>query len=188
MTQGTKISLGLGVLAVVVAGGLYMQRGGLEGVTENTDTVAEATTTTTGTPAGKKMAFAEFIKSDKGAYKCTVHQSVKNIETTGTVYISSGLLRGDFNANYAGQKMDIMFIMRDGYTYTWNSMMPTMGYKIKNDTTVAMGDTKASASGQISVSTPNEYLNQIGDYNCEKWSVDASVFSVPGNVTFKAMN
>ena len=81
---------------------------------------------------------------------------------------------------YAGQKVDTAFIVRDGYSYTWTSMMPTMGFKVK--VAASAGDTGAQASGSYAWNAET-----IGDYNCEAWTTDESKFAIPTSVTFKAI-
>lgn len=143
-------------------------------------------TTTPSTSNGKKIAFSELVKQN-GTYKCSVNQTVGNVTTSGTVYMDKGMVRGEFAAEYSGQKANITFLMRDGFTYVWNSMMPTQGFKLKSDATVDVTGAKAQATGEIHASA-NTYLEQIGDYNCEAWTVDESKFVIPTTVTFSAMN
>ncbi len=143
-------------------------------------------TSTTSNSNGKKIAFSELVKQ-AGTYKCSVNQNVGNVTTTGTVYMDNGMVRGEFAADYSGQKVNVTFLMKEGFTYVWNSMMPTQGFKIKSDTTVDVTGAKAQATGEIHTSA-NTYLEQIGDYNCEAWTADSSKFIVPTTVTFSAMN
>lgn len=175
MTTSIKIIIGVLVLGAV-GGGVYYY---------STPAVKEVKSETASTPevSGKKMAFADFIKNDTGSYKCTVHQSVANTESTGTVYVANKMISGQFTTMYNGQKIDTSFIMRDGYSYGWTSMMPTMGYKVKVDTDIQAANTNAAASGSYSFNA-----QQIGDYNCEIWAMDESKFAVPASVTFKALN
>lgn len=129
--------------------------------------------------SGKKMAFSEFIKQD-GSYKCTVSQDVGGANTMGTTYVSNGMVRGEYNVSSQGMNMNTFFILRDGYSYTWNSVM-TGGIKMRVAQTGT--DIGSSASGSYSSNT-----DQIGDYNCESWTADSSKFAIPTNITFKVMN
>lgn len=148
---------------------------------------ANSNTTSETVPAsGKKIAFTELVKQG-GTYKCSVNQMVENTTVKGLVYMDKGMLRGEFAAQYGGQGVDVTFIMRDATTYVWNSVTPKLGFKLKNDTVVAIGDTKAQMSGSIG-GTPDSYLEKIGDYNCEAWIADSSTFAIPTTVTFQAMN
>lgn len=133
---------------------------------------------TTEQSAGKKMAFSDFVKQG-GAYKCEVKQYLSDFENTGTVYINGENISGNYNTVAEGRKIDTSFILRDGYSYTWSSMAPNMGFKVKVDTTNAGADGDASTQGTYSWNA-----KQIGDYNCEPWTVDESKFELPKGVTF----
>jgi hypothetical protein len=184
MTTGVKIALGIAIAVALGTAGFYGFKDGKEATQEENVT---STQPSTESQTGKKIAFDQ-LAQQKGTHKCTVNQHVGEITTKGTVYMDKGFLRGEFAADYSGQKVNVYFIMRDGFTYTWNSMMPTQGFKIKNDTTVQVADTKAGVSGNITANTSNGYLDQIGDYQCEDWTADQTLFTLPTNITFKATN
>ena len=148
---------------VVVAGGFYILKGDKS---EPTETVQEET--------GKKMAFSEFIKQG-GSYKCEVKQSMDDFNTGGTVYISGGNIRGDFNTVAEGQTAQTSFILKDGFTYNWSSLAPNMGVKVP----VAV-DSETTVNSEVY----SWSANQIGDYDCEPWVADASMFIVPTNINF----
>lgn len=131
------------------------------------------------TPSGKKMAFSEFIKQG-GAYKCTVNQLVEGIETKGVTYIDGKMIRGEYTTNTQGMSVGSTLIVRDGYTYTWTSMAPGMGFKAK--VVEGTGDTNAPTSASYSFNA-----EQIGEYDCQSWSVDASMFALPKDVTWTEM-
>lgn len=130
--------------------------------------------------AGKKMAFSEFVKGS-GSYKCTVNQSVEGTDTKGTVYITKGLLRGEFSSQVRGMNVDTTFIVKEGYTYTWTSLMPKFGFKTKIPEKTE-GDTSTQTSGSYSFNA-----EKIGDYDCTAWTLDPSKFIVPSTVTFSEM-
>ena len=179
MTILGKTIVGLLIIGGVSGAVYYMSSSPKEEVV----TVAENSTTTPSVPAeGKKMAFSQFMKSNTGSYKCTVNQYVQNMETKGTVYINSGMIKGEFATTVAGQNITSNFIVRDGFSYTWSSAMPTMGFKVKvvEPTTGATGS--AEASGTYAFNG-----DQIGDYNCEDWQASDAMFTVPTSVTFKAL-
>jgi hypothetical protein len=136
--------------------------------------LAYATTTT---PASKKIAFSQLM-SQNGTYKCTVNQYVGDIESKGTVYMDKGLLRGEFATAVANQKIDTTMILRDGYTYTWTSMAPTMGFKSKVAEPTTTSTTTATSG------TYSWNADQIGDYNCEAWTGDESKFALPATIKF----
>lgn len=158
------------VVAVLVVGGYFVFKGGEP---KNPGEIKGEETTET----GKKMAFSEFVKQG-GSYKCTVKQSLSDFENSGTVYINGANMRGEFSTIAEGKNMDTVFITTDGYSYTWSSLLPEMGFKVKIKTDVA-GDGNADTSG-----TYNFNSEQIGDYDCQPWTVDASLFTIPSGVTF----
>jgi hypothetical protein len=133
----------------------------------------------TGTSAeGKKMAFDSFLKQG-GSHVCTVHQDVGGTESTGTVYVDGDKVKGEFNTTAQGMTMKISFMNLDGYSYSWSSMSPTMGFKTKINQSAAGAGAGASASGSYSWNA-----EQIGDYDCQSWSPDASAFALPSGVVF----
>lgn len=178
MTGTAKIIIGLIALSVVVGGGYYYY------MSQSTKTpkanINDKNTEQVNT-AGKKMAFSQFSSQDKGTYKCTVSQYVQEMKNEGTVYLSNGMIRGEFTTNYNGQAIDSTFIVRDGYTYTWSSSMNNMGFKVRSDATTPAG-TSTSSSGSYSFN-----MDQIGDYTCEAWVEDNTKFVVPTTITFTAM-
>ncbi|MDQ5950549.1 MAG: hypothetical protein QG585_491 [Patescibacteria group bacterium] len=138
--------------------------------------------------SGKKMAFEAFLKNDSGAYVCTVNQYVGDVESKGTVYISNAEtmsernIRGEFKTSVQGMNVDSTFIMKDGFSYTWSSMMPNMGYKVKVEEGKT-GDTNTQTSGTYSFDA-----TQIGDYDCKEWIVEPGKFTLPSSVKFTDLN
>ncbi len=132
-------------------------------------------------PNDKKMAFSEFLKTG-GSYKCTVHQYVGDVNIIGQAYISDGLIRGEYNTKAQGMNIDATMIVRDGYTYTWSSVAPGMGFKVK------VVENDGSDNGDVStVGTYSFNAEQIGDYDCKDWNLDESKFVVPTTITFKEL-
>lgn len=134
-----------------------------------------------GETSGKKMAFSEFIKQDKGAYKCEVKQAFSDIENKGTVYMNNGMMRGEFTTVAEGKTMDSSFIMKDGYAYNWSSVLPNMGVKVK-----VLANTENKGGDAKGTYTWN--AEQIGEYNCEEWKVDESKFALPVGIDFTEIN
>ncbi len=134
-------------------------------------------------PNSKKMAFSQFVKQ-KGSYKCEVDQyldSGYSQKTTGTVFLSDGKIRGDFDIAVQGMNLKTSLIVKDDFTYTWTSMSP-VGRKMKVD---AEGETGAS-NGVVDNGGSYSWNDQlIGDYNCVDWNVDNSVFELPAGIQFQ---
>lgn len=182
MTLFGKILTG-GLLLLLVGGGVsYMARDGAPVEEMETQQVVIVESTSTQETTGKKMAFSQFISTDKGSYKCEVNQYVSNIETKGTVFVKNGMIKGEFTTAVAGRNITANMIARDGYSYSWSSMAPTVGYKTKLDTSVN-ATTTASTSGSYSWNA-----DQIGDYNCVPEEIEDSQFSVPASINFTTVN
>lgn len=166
------------VIAVVVLGGLgYV---GYSQMHQNAPEIAaldaDLTPPAAAPASGKKMAFSQFVKQG-GSYECTVKQALSDMENSGTVYMDKGRMRGEFSTIAEGMKVDTSLIVRDDYTYTWSSMMPKTGFKIKVQ--AEMNNTGAPASGTYSWNA-----DQIGEYDCKAWVVDESKFTLPSGTTF----
>lgn len=169
---------------VVVLGGVYFAMSGNnssgEMANENPNSIAVGEPNPSApaeNTSGKKMSFDAFLKQG-GSYVCTVNQSVEGIDSKGTVYIDKGNIRGDFNTSVAGMNVDTYFIVKDKYTYTWSNMMQGKGFK---------APVSAEGNGDSSTKTSDQYsfnAEQIGDYDCQPWSVDSSKFALPSGITF----
>ncbi len=181
----TKVIVGIVVgLAVVVAGYVFYQSKDTvpsESLGNNTDSTQLAEGEENNSESGKKMSFTSFVKQG-GAYKCEIHQNVQGMDTVGTAYVNGGLIRGEYNTKVQGMSIDTTFIVREGYTYTWNSMLSGQGFKAKVAETVG-GDATTGTSGSYGFDD-----NTIGDYKCESWTPDLEKFAIPKNITFKTVN
>jgi hypothetical protein len=172
----SKTLMSLLVVGVVVVGGYFaLSKDSSIEKQDSTNTTAENTPEQTDT---RKMAFADLLKQG-GTYKCTVTQNVNNTETMGTTYMDGSMIRGEYNTKVQGMSIDSTMVVRDGYTYSWSSALPNMGFKAKVVESTG-GDTSAPVSGNYSFNA-----EQIGEYDCEAWTADASKFAIPTNITFK---
>lgn len=179
----SKTIISILIIGAVAVGGYFLSKSNKGGYQETKgETNVEVSKEEATKPNGKKIAFSEFIKQS-GSYKCTVNQSLNNTVTKGTTYLSNGMIRGEYNTKVSGMSVDSTILVRDGYTYSWNSMMPSMGFKMKVQTTTNTPNVGASASGSYSFNA-----EQIGDYDCQAWTVDQSKFAVPTTITFKEMS
>jgi len=94
------------------------------------------------------------------------------------MYINGQNMKGEFSTVAEGRTMNSSFMSRDGYSYTWSSLTPGMGFKIK-------AEAETSNEGADVSGTYAWNADQIGDYNCENWVVDATKFELPKDVTFQ---
>ncbi len=183
MTPLGKLIFGSIILLGVGGGGWYFISKPEMATGTPVATIEQATTTLV-VPTGKKIPFSRLMEQG-GTYKCTVNQHVANMDTTGTVYMDNMRVRGEFTITTLGKNIDSTFIMKDSYMNSWTSMAPTMGFKIKippHATTTEPQSTTVSASGTYSWNA-----EQIGDYNCEAWTVDETSFTLPSGIKFKEM-
>lgn len=150
-------------------------------VVPNTEpsTTSVSTNATPSPTNGKKMAFSEFVKKG-GSYECTVDQYIGgnySIKTEGKVFLSNGDIRGDYSVKAQGMDIKGSVIVRDGFAYTWSSMIP-QGYKVS----IKDGSGTVTAGA---VGTYHWNADQIGDYDCVEWKADASKFVVPTSISFQ---
>ena len=127
--------------------------------------------------SGKKMSFAAFISANKGSYRCTVDQYLSDMDSEGVVYIDGNRIRGDFTTVAEGRAMDTSFLVKDGYQYVWTADL-SFGMKLP----VRAGET-ASAEGKAQ-GTYSWDAEQIGEYDCDPWTVDEVRFSIPTTIVF----
>ena len=174
----TKIITYLVLIAILGTGGYLAFKSGKK-LPVNGE-VASTTNSSFPMSNGKKKAFTEFMK-EGGSYKCTVNQYVENMETKGVVYLDDGMIRGEYTSRVQGLDIGTNVIVRDGYTYSWSSMTPTVGFKAKatQDGTSNYG-TDGKTSGTYSFNA-----EQIGDYDCQTWSADSAMFALPAGVSFQ---
>ncbi len=129
----------------------------------------------------KKMAFSEFVKQG-GSYRCEVSQSMSDFENNGVVYMDGADMRGEFSTVAEGMEVDSYFIWKDGYMYSWSSTLPTVGFKMKVDPTLSRDGAGADTSGTYAWNS-----EEVGEYNCEPWTRDEAVFTLPEGTTFREM-
>lgn len=190
----TTISI-IVILAVIIGGYFAMKSGSVKNASESAEsaetsaltassTYLASTTAVTVVPVisnSKKIAFSEFMKKG-GSYKCTVNQYLGVVggpSTKGTTYINDKMVRAEYSTKIQDKDVSTNLIVKDGFTYMWSSISPTMGFKVKAVIHEATSSAVA-ASGSYSFNA-----SQIGDYDCQPWTTDASMFSLPTGVTFK---
>lgn len=93
----------------------------------------------------------------------------------GTVYISSGNMRGDFETTQDGKVTNMSMIRKGNDNYIWGDGMET-GMKM----TLSPEDLK----GETNEASKYVDLNKKVDYKCNPWGVDQSKLTPPSNVKF----
>jgi hypothetical protein len=99
----------------------------------------------------------------------------------GSVYVSGKKVHGEFTSEVNGKESTMHMIQDGEYSYVWGSAMPE-GIKMK-----VAADTNTGANTSTGTSQYFDPQQQM-DFNCKPWSVDASKFAVPTNVTFRDMS
>jgi hypothetical protein len=167
--MNTNVIIGIVAALALAGGGAY--------VYTQSDTTASVETTSEHAAMGTlKDLMAQ------GSSKCTVTNTVANSESTGTVYIGDGKMRGDFTTVTTNPAMTVeSHMISDGeMIYTWSNQMP-QGIKMSVSATAAP-NADAAANAQVDM-----YNAQV-NYDCDSWNVDASQFEVPATVEFMDMN
>jgi len=122
--------------------------------------------------------FADMVRSGR-SYQCTFEYQDETNESSGTVYMTGGAerLRGDFDITDSQAGAMEMHMIRDGgYNYLWGSTMP-QGIK-----------TAVTANEMLFEEGDNSPVDENVDYECRRWNVDESKFSLPTGVEFQDMS
>lgn len=104
---------------------------------------------------------------------CTFAFNGGNSETTGTVYVGNGSLRGDYRTEAHGQTFVSHVVVKNNTASIWVDGM-TEGFT-------------SDVTGQVQTgggsSAPD--INSKLDYTCAGWTVDESMFALPSGVNFR---
>lgn len=113
----------------------------------------------------------------KESLMCTFSETNAQANTTGTMYVADGKVRGDFSSVIAqgGQKVDSHLITDGQKVNVWTSAAP-QGVEITID------PTKVDANGK---STQVDFEKKT-DYHCQPWTIDATKFVIPADIQFIA--
>ena len=140
-------------------------------------TQSQTSNTTSGQESGSAMNSIVDLLTGGQTVTCTFSSPVdeNGYSGKGTIYISSGNMRGDFETTMDGKITNMSMIRKGSDNYIWGDGMET-GMKM----TIAPEDlTKKTDEA-------NKYvdLNKKVDYKCSPWGVDQSKFTPPSNIKF----
>lgn len=177
--------LGVGaVVAIAVVAGLA-----LTSTKEEPENGAESMTERMSEKMSGKMSMKHSLKDFLGmgdTLKCTYSSTDENATTEGITYVANGKVRSDSTTTptKTGTAMSSYSIIDGEYMYSWGSEMPE-GMKMKLDAMTEMGNMTKPETG-ADAQPPKEVVayDEALDYDCEAWSVDASLFVPPSNITF----
>jgi hypothetical protein len=114
---------------------------------------------------------------------CTFQNSGDNA-STGTMYISEGKVRGDFNSMVENKPLVSHILIDNNTSYLWTDGQPT-GFKTSFDVNSAADSLGTGSPDSITESfDPDANLN----YNCTAWTQDSSKFTLPAGVEFTDLN
>lgn len=166
----------VGIIAgvIVVGGGAWYMSTQQGDTGMPSEQVGATDTQAADVPNEGSGTFAELM-ARTGSWTCDASTAYEGGSSTGTVVMNDGKLRGDFVATMAGITVNTSFIGREGYMYTWTSMIP-QGFKVK------MEAAAGTAGGQGIDPSTNV------TYSCAPWAADESRFTVPADITFMEMN
>lgn len=168
MNKKALIAAGL-VIALVVLGAFVFSNK-KQTVTQNEMPLAD-NQTKEGTNASLKELFTSGTSQS-----CTFNSNTAG-NGSGTVYMTTGHMRGDFNVSYNDMTTSTHMISDGTTSYIWIDGQPN-GFKMAFD-----------SQGQQS-NTPNEKaidMEQKIDYRCSNWTPDQTMFVPPSTVTFSDM-
>lgn len=161
------------VLLVLLAGGgaYFMMH---KSSAPATSTTLPPTTVTTAAAAGTQGTLKTLLSTTK-PQTCTFDN---NKGSTGTVYVATGKMAGDFTTTSQGNTVTAHMIVDSGYSYVWTGMTK-MGFKIA----LVEAQKESTAASNQGVG-----LNETVSYSCKDWTVDASKFTLPADITFSTLN
>jgi cytoskeletal protein RodZ len=162
------------VLAVIVVV-ILLLLGGWYFMNSKKGTTTTSTQTATGTSQPSAVSSLKDLISKGVAQSCTY----SNAATTGTIYVSGGTVRGDFDTTTDKTTTKSHMIVKDNTSYIWTDGQAT-GFKMSFDpnATPAAGAGSSAPSGGVDASATM-------NYKCSAWAVDGSKFDLPTGVTFQ---
>ena len=173
----------LWILGLVVVGGVvwYSMSGQSSMPAANTSAAPTdpAATSASAEPTSGKMSLKDLMSLGRDQ-KCTFTEKTANSDSSGTVYVGGGKMRGDFTSIASGMTIQSHMIAMGQKGYLWTSAMPKQGF------TFTLPDPSAPSAAPANSSAPD--YNQQLDYSCSAWTVDASMFALPAGITFSDMS
>lgn len=118
-------------------------------------------------------SFKDFLAGGK-SQKCEASFKSGDTTSSGTMYVASGKMRGDFSAQVQGKTMQSHMIVKDQTVYSWTE---GLGLNAAFKTALNTSNTNSSQSRSVDV-------NQKVSYACQSWTEDDSQFALPIGMTF----
>ncbi len=170
-----KLIIGI-IVVVIIAGAIWAM---MSKKPAPTDSPINTNTENTNMMKDEKARSLKALMASNTPQECTFQSSTDSSRSEGKVYLSNGMMRGDFTAVSSGQTFTSHMITKDGTVYTWIDNMNT-GFKASVDAS-AQADTDNSKNQNVDI-------NAEHDFNCNAWSANSNMFVLPVNITFTDIN
>lgn len=178
-----QTSIIIAIVALLAIGGGYVVYTGMNSSTELTPQTNERVDVELeGDSEISNSTFRALLAAGRSV-KCTFEQAIEDGMQTGTVYLASGRMRGEFTVSGSAQGDYTMHTIKDGdWMYSWGGPMgEKQGIKMQA-TSEAQGSVAANTNTE---SKQNIDLDKEMDFSCSAWRADTRVFDIPSDVTFQ---
>ena len=163
--QNKALIYGLGVivLAIIAVGTVTLLGKGAADQTANvTDAgVAESTS-------------LKDLLARGDARSCTFSSVAQGTQSSGTVYVAGGKLRGDFTTISSGQTLKTHMVVSNDLSYIWSDDDSIPAFYVPFNGEGGEGSQGIDASAKM-------------EYTCTLWSATENTFALPKDVTFQAI-
>jgi len=160
-----KVLIVIGVVLLLALGGWFYMN-------SKKANVAPATETATGTQQPSAATSLKDLITKGIAQTCTF----TNDGTSGSVYVSGGAVRGDFDTVANGATTKSHMIVKDNSSYIWTDGQTT-GIKMTYDPNATPAASASATSGSFDAGANM-------NYKCSAWLADSGKFTLPTGVTF----
>lgn len=162
-----KVLLSIGVILIIVGAYIF--------TTKKTPETEEA-------PQVKSVvenkSFFDLVNEGK-SYMCSYSiPSTNGNVSAGKVYISEGKVRDENKSKIGNTQLETLFIVRDGYVYTWTSLNKSSAFKTKITSTV-------EGKPALPVNTfylENKKTIDSSLYQCQTWTPDENLFELSKDI------
>lgn len=104
---------------------------------------------------------------------CTFNSTQSDAQSSGTVFVANGMLRGDFVSTINNQTVNSHLIVKDNTSYVWTDQLQE-GVKVS----MHQLDNKNPEDQPIN-------LDEKMKYDCQTWTQEEKVFALPEGIEFQ---
>jgi hypothetical protein len=162
------------IVVIILALGIYFVASKKSNNTTNSSSSTQSSNTQSNSSSTNQVSNSTQSLKDLLALGIAQKCSFTSNGNSGSVYLSSGKMRGDFSVTQAGKTMMSHMISDNNTYYVWTDGQ-TQGFKM---------------SYNVQSSAPQPYANQSVDvnqknnYSCSPGVVDSAEFTPPTSVNF----